>query len=43
MKKFLVFAALCVAAVSGFAADKVEFALFVSPSCVHCNKLKAEF
>ena len=43
MKKFLVVAALCVAAVSGFAADKVEFALFVSPSCVHCNKLKAEF
>ena len=43
MKKFLVFAALCVAAVSGFAADKVEFALFVSPSCVQCNKLKAEF
>ena len=36
-------AALCVAAVSGFAANKVEFALFVSPSCVHCNKLKAEY
>ncbi len=43
MKKILVLAALCVAAVSGFAADEVEFALFVSPSCVHCNKLKAEF
>lgn len=43
MKKFLVAAALCVAALSAFAVDKVEFALFVSPSCVHCNKLKAEY
>lgn len=43
MKKLLVAAALCVAALSSFAADKVEFALFVSPTCVHCNKLKAEF
>ncbi len=43
MKKFLIAAALCVAALSGFAAEKVEFALFVSPSCVHCNKLKAEY
>ena len=25
------------------AADKVEFALFFSPSCVHCNKLKQEY
>lgn len=23
--------------------EKVEFALFVSPSCVHCNKLKQEY
>lgn len=23
--------------------DKVEFALFVSPTCVHCNKLKREY
>ena len=43
MKKIMVLAALCLAAVSGFAANKVEFALFVSPSCVHCNKLKAEY
>lgn len=43
MKKFLVAAALCVAALGAYAADKVEFALFVSPSCVHCNKLKAEY
>lgn len=25
------------------AAEKVQFALFVSPSCVHCNKLKREY
>ena len=25
------------------AQEKVEFALFVSPTCVHCNKLKAEY
>lgn len=43
MKKIMMLAALCLAAVSGFAANKVEFALFVSPSCVHCNKLKAEY
>ncbi len=43
MKKFLVAAVLCVVALGAFAADKVEFALFVSPSCVHCNKLKAEY
>ncbi len=43
MKKFLVAAALCVVALGAYAADKVEFALFVSPSCVHCNKLKAEY
>ena len=43
MKKLLAVASLCFAALSAFAADKVEFALFVSPSCVHCNKLKAEY
>lgn len=26
-----------------YATEKVEFALFVSPTCVHCNKLKREF
>lgn len=31
------------AALSGFAAQKVEFALFVSPACVHCQKLKSEY
>ncbi|MBE6420643.1 MAG: hypothetical protein E7027_00620 [Elusimicrobium sp.] len=25
------------------AQEKVEFALFVSPTCVHCNRLKAEY
>ena len=24
-------------------AEKVEFVLFVSPTCVHCNKLKREY
>ena len=30
---------------SGFAQaeEKVDFALFVSPTCVHCNKLKREY
>ena len=26
-----------------YATEKVEFALFVSPTCVHCNKLKREY
>ncbi len=43
IKKILVLAGLlCVSAVS-FAQEKVEFALFVSPTCVHCNKLKQEY
>lgn len=24
-------------------SEKIEFALFLSPTCVHCNKLKAEY
>lgn len=43
MKKILVTGALFLAALNSFAAQKVEFTLFVSPSCVHCNKLKAEY
>ncbi len=43
MKKLVLLAALCIAALSAVAAEKVDFALFVSPSCVHCNKLKAEY
>ncbi len=43
IKKFVAFAALLLAAGVSFAEDKVEFALFVSPTCVHCNKLKHEY
>ena len=43
MKKLVASLVLCIAALGAFAAEKVEFALFVSPSCVHCNKLKAEY
>ncbi len=43
MKKLWALAALCVVATAAFAQEKVEFALFVSPTCVHCNKLKREY
>ena len=43
MKKFILFAALFGLAVSAWAQEKVEYVLFVSPSCVHCNKLKQEY
>lgn len=33
----------CGAGLFAQAAEKVEFALFVSPTCVHCNKLKREY
>lgn len=33
----------CAAGLFAQAAEKVEFALFVSPTCVHCNKLKREY
>lgn len=48
MKK-LVFALFCLfsfalpSAVQAADTEKVEFACFVSPSCVHCNKLKREY
>ena len=34
---------LIVLAGSAWAQAKVEYVLFVSPSCVHCNKLKREY
>lgn len=43
MKKCILIAALFVLAVSVWAQEKVEYVLFVSPSCVHCNKLKQEY
>lgn len=45
MKKWLISFILCLGAVAGFAQNpqKVEFALFVSPTCVHCNNLKREY
>ena len=45
MKKIVGFVALLFVALSGFAqsSEPVEFALFVSPTCVHCNKLKSEY
>ena len=43
MKRGVLGAVLLVLAVTAWAQEKVEFALFVSPSCVHCNKLKAEY
>lgn len=42
IKKLLVLAALCLAPLFVL-AEPVEFALFVSPTCVHCNKLKREY
>lgn len=43
MKKLLGCLLVTFAALTAFAADKVEYVLFVSPSCVHCNKLKHEY
>ena len=43
MRKLLLSLLLGLAAVSAFASEKVEYVLFVSPSCVHCNKLKQEY
>ncbi len=43
MKKSILAAVLFVLAVSAWAQEKVEYVLFVSPSCVHCNKLKQEY
>ena len=43
MKKSLLAAVLLALSVCAWAQDKVEYVLFVSPSCVHCNKLKREY
>ena len=43
MKKILCCLLVTFAALTAFAAEKVEYVLFVSPSCVHCNKLKHEY
>lgn len=46
MKKWLILCVLVLgAAMSSFAQteEKVDFVLFVSPTCVHCNKLKREY
>ena len=43
MKKYLLLVAVCLLGVSTWAQEKVEYVLFVSPSCVHCNKLKSEY
>ena len=46
MKKLFVFFWLILGLLlpaSLYAQEKVEFALFVSPTCVHCNKLKAAY
>ncbi len=46
MKKIWVVGVFLLACVSGLFAQetpKVEYVLFVSPSCVHCNKLKHEY
>ena len=45
IKKLFVSAVLFFAAVCGFSqtTEKTEFVLFVSPTCVHCNKLKSEY
>lgn len=45
IKKVLFSIVFFLAAVAGFAqtAEKIEFVLFVSPTCVHCNKLKSEY
>ncbi len=46
MKKLFAVLLLCAGVfLPAFAqpAEKVEFALFVSPTCVHCNKLKREY
>ncbi len=43
MKKLFCCLLITFAALTAFAAEKVEYVLFVSPSCVHCNKLKHEY
>ena len=45
MKKAIVLFALLLGWVSLFAQEtkKVDFVLFVSPTCVHCNRLKQEY
>ncbi len=43
IKKMLALAVLFLLGSAAFAQEKVEFALFVSPTCVHCNKLKREY
>lgn len=49
MRKFVAVVSLLVgllAAHSGLwaaPAEKIDFALFVSPSCIHCNRLKQEY
>ena len=43
IKKWTVLAALLLVSVGAFAQEKVEFALFVSPTCGHCQKLKREY
>lgn len=46
MKKIWLIAVFLFACASGLfaqATPKVEYVLFVSPSCVHCNKLKHEY
>ncbi|MDO5765429.1 MAG: hypothetical protein Q4P84_07010, partial [Elusimicrobiales bacterium] len=45
MKKWFAVFVLFLCAAAGFAQNtqKVEFALFVSPTCVHCNNLKREY
>lgn len=43
IKKLFACAAVLFVAAVCFAQEKVEFALFVSPTCVHCNKLKHEY
>ncbi len=42
-KIFFLAVLLLSAGIEAYAAEKVEFALFVSPTCVHCNKLKREY
>jgi len=46
MKKWLFFCLAMLGLVPGLFAqenEKVDFVLFVSPTCVHCNKLKREY
>ena len=44
MKKFAVCLALCAASVALWAApQKVDFAVFVSPTCIHCKHFENEY